>query len=494
LDASVTETLLNVPEDGGTATARLILSAKATSLGGGIYRYEYALYNMNSDRCVQAFSVPVSAGLTVTNIGFHDVFYHSFDGCGTSAATPITFDGTDWPGTYSGGAVHWDMVALTGTGAQAPCNSNALRFGTTYNFRFDCNVAPVNGNATVTQWKVVNNVAAATVVPSIPTCLPPVVDQMHNDNATCGASYTSGNPSLSSGTTPVTWSLGAGAPAGMTINPSNGVVSWPSPTTTGSPYSITINATNSCGTGSNTLPITVNGNSPTVNAISDDTASCGAGYSSAAPSASGGVAPLIWSLVSGPAGMTIDSSTGVVSWPNPLANGSPYTITVKADSAGGCGSDSKSWNLTVNPSAPSIDAIADAFATCGAAYTSPPPTVSNGAAPLTWTLLSGPAGMTIDSATGVVNWPNPVADGSPFAVSVQVDSAGSCGTSSPQNWQIGVVIGDFDQDGLVTEGDIDGFANNLLLDSPVCGGDLNGDGAVDGNDIQAMLQALGVLG
>ncbi|MEK6645022.1 MAG: hypothetical protein AABZ08_14065 [Planctomycetota bacterium] len=182
-DAAVTETLIDVPEDSGLPTGRVILEAKATSLGGGLYHYEYALLNMNSDRAIQSFSVPVSPYATVSNIGFHDVFYHEPDGCGSSAATPITFDGTDWPGMVSGGNVHWDMVGLTGSGATAPCNSNALRWGTTYNFRFDSDVPPASGKAAIGQWKVVNSVDATTVLPEDVTCLR---GDMNNDSLVDG--------------------------------------------------------------------------------------------------------------------------------------------------------------------------------------------------------------------------------------------------------------------------------------------------------------------
>lgn len=172
LDASVTETLLDVPEDAAPAFGRLILMAKATSLGGGIYHYEYALYNMNSERAVQSFSVPISPYANVTNIGFHDVFYHDPDGCGSTTSVPITFDGTDWPGVVSGGNVHWDMVALSGTGANAPCNSNAIRWGSTFNFRFDSDLPPGSGKAAIGQWTVVNSVDASTVIPdNNVTCL-----------------------------------------------------------------------------------------------------------------------------------------------------------------------------------------------------------------------------------------------------------------------------------------------------------------------------------
>jgi len=34
---------------------------KVTDLGGGLWHYEYALYNQNLDRAIQSFSVPVGA-------------------------------------------------------------------------------------------------------------------------------------------------------------------------------------------------------------------------------------------------------------------------------------------------------------------------------------------------------------------------------------------------------------------------------------------------
>jgi hypothetical protein len=77
--------------------------------------------------------VPVAPGVTLSNIDFHDVDYHSGDGenVGTN------FDGTDWAVQTGGGAITWS----TSTFAQDD-NANALRWGTTYNFRFDADAPP----------------------------------------------------------------------------------------------------------------------------------------------------------------------------------------------------------------------------------------------------------------------------------------------------------------------------------------------------------------
>jgi len=127
-DPTVTETII------GTAGGEFIVSAKATSLGGGQYHYEYAVENLNNQRAGQKFSVPLPAGTVVTNLGFHDVDYHS--------GTPYV--GTDWTPTVTSSSVSWECETLA-----VNANANALRWGTLYNFRFDANVAPGSGSATI---------------------------------------------------------------------------------------------------------------------------------------------------------------------------------------------------------------------------------------------------------------------------------------------------------------------------------------------------------
>jgi hypothetical protein len=173
-DPSVVEVDLATPEAtnaGGDTTGLAILSADATDLGGGVWHYEYALYNMNSDRSFSSFAVPSSPGLVVTNIGFRDVPYHSGDGFNSSPTTPVNFDGTDWAQSSNGSVVSWTMVPATPLG-----NSNALRWGTMYNFRFDANSPPTTGSITLGLFKAVGGqpdfmLANGTVVPSeLETC------------------------------------------------------------------------------------------------------------------------------------------------------------------------------------------------------------------------------------------------------------------------------------------------------------------------------------
>jgi hypothetical protein len=136
----------------------VVLAWKVTSLGGNQWHYEYALFNLNSDRSIQALSIPKGSGVNITNIAFHDISYHDGDGIGN-----VNFDGTDWPAANGGAAVSW----ATSTFAQNQ-SANALRWGTMYNFRFDADVPPSTGQLTLSTFKTVGNVLAQAQVPGLP--------------------------------------------------------------------------------------------------------------------------------------------------------------------------------------------------------------------------------------------------------------------------------------------------------------------------------------
>src|SRR5437899_8062258 len=44
---------------------------KVTNPSAGVWHYEYGLYNMNLDRALQSFTVPLSPEANLTNIEFH---------------------------------------------------------------------------------------------------------------------------------------------------------------------------------------------------------------------------------------------------------------------------------------------------------------------------------------------------------------------------------------------------------------------------------------
>ncbi|TWT40376.1 hypothetical protein RAS1_40840 [Phycisphaerae bacterium RAS1] len=135
-DSSVTIGILDVPSEGRFWTA-----TKVRDNNDGTWTYDYAIYNMSSDRSGGSFSVPLAAGVTVNplSVGFKDVNYHSGE----------IYDNTDWTKTVAPAAVNWNSPQ---TFAQNP-NSNALRWGTMYNFWFVANSPPTSGTVTLGLFK-----------------------------------------------------------------------------------------------------------------------------------------------------------------------------------------------------------------------------------------------------------------------------------------------------------------------------------------------------
>jgi hypothetical protein len=116
---------------------------KVTNPSPGVWHYEYAVYNQNLDRAIQSFKVPLGAGITVSNIGFHAPPQHpgwTFDGTVGNTG----YSSTPWTPVQTSKDLTWSSQTL----AQNP-NANAIRWGTLYNFRFDSDRPPTTTNATV---------------------------------------------------------------------------------------------------------------------------------------------------------------------------------------------------------------------------------------------------------------------------------------------------------------------------------------------------------
>ncbi len=127
-----------VPFSDANGRPRFHLGYLVTDNGDGTWHYEYALHNMNSDRGAKSFSVPIPAGVTVTNMDFHDVDYHSGE----------PYDLTDWGVTVGGGQAEWATQSETEN-----ANANALRWGTLYNFRFDADQPPTSADIVIGSFK-----------------------------------------------------------------------------------------------------------------------------------------------------------------------------------------------------------------------------------------------------------------------------------------------------------------------------------------------------
>jgi len=144
-----------VDEGGPGVHGWLFVGSRAIDLGGGQWRYEYAVQNGNSDRAVGSFGmkVPCDGGFALGSERYRGVRHHSGSPYSNGA----------WTFNQVSGQVLW----RTATFANDPAAS-AIRWGELASFGFVCNRPPVAGSATLGLFKpgAPDSVAAQVLVPA----------------------------------------------------------------------------------------------------------------------------------------------------------------------------------------------------------------------------------------------------------------------------------------------------------------------------------------
>jgi subtilase family serine protease len=200
-----------------------------------------------------------------------------------------------------------------------------------------------------------------------------------------------------------------GAPAGMAVNASTGIVTWSTPAL--GTYSIVAHAADaSTGlSGQATINVAIVAAQPPQVA--------GGSIAGVAQTALTFTAQVIdsntvqYSLSGAPSGMAINAA-GVVSWASPITGS--YVVTVNAlDATTGLTGQGKYTVVIVSPPAPSVPP-ATIVTTVGKALSF----VVNAqdANPLTFSMTGAPSGVSIVAATGLVSWSNPTLGNFPVTI------------------------------------------------------------------------------
>ncbi|MDP2227395.1 MAG: putative Ig domain-containing protein, partial [Moraxellaceae bacterium] len=233
---------------------------------------------------------------------------------------------------------------------------------------------------------------------------------------------------------PLTFSLTT-APAGMSINASTGVISWTPPQT---PSDFTENVTVQITDGALTatqsfvIAVTAGNDAPSFTSTAVTVASEGVAYSYTATATDPEGQTLAFSLQTAPAGMSIDGSTGVISWTPPQAL-ADYTANVTVRVSDGELTADQGFVITVSADndAPAFSSVAVTGASEGVAYSYTATATDPENQPLTFSLTTAPAGMSINGSTGVISWTPPQALADYTAnVTVQVSDGGVSATQS----------------------------------------------------------------
>lgn len=240
------------------------------------------------------------------------------------------------------------------------------------------------------------------------------------------------------------------APAGMTINPQSGTLSWiPSEAQGPGIYGFQVSVSDGAATVSAPVIITVNevnvapqisnaNVSQTINELDIFSLNIRA-TDSDIPAQT-----LTYTLTGAPSGATIDSSTGEITWSPTEAQGdnSTYKFTVRVSD--GIVNTDANINLTVREinSTPTLKAITDQTVDelKPLSVTASGSDIDLPANTLTYSLESGaPNGMTINSQTGVISWTPTEAQGTgDYSVTVRLTDNGSPSLSDTKTFKVHV--------------------------------------------------------
>lgn len=210
------------------------------------------------------------------------------------------------------------------------------------------------------------------------------------------------------------WTLGS-APAGMSINPRTATVSWtPTMDQLGS-ATVVLRATSIDGAGSSTQEFTITVVSgdipPSILSTPSTQGIVGELYTYAVQAKDAQGNPLTYSLLTAPSGMVINPSTGLVQWaPTADQIGSHSVVIDVSDGQGG--GAVQGYNIVVSSTAasqpPTITSTPGLLAAVSQPYTYQATATDPQGESLTFSLLNAPTGMTIDPASGLIQWtPDP---------------------------------------------------------------------------------------
>src|SRR5438067_2512929 len=221
-----------------------------------------------------------------------------------------------------------------------------------------------------------------------------------------------------------------GLPGGLSVNTSTGLISG-TPTTAGT-YSVTISATNSSGTGSATLTLTIKPPPPVITSATTASGTVGIAFSYQITATNN---PTSYNATGLPSGLSVNTSAGVVSGTATTAG--TYIVTISATNAGGTGS--ATLVITTNPAAPVIQPPFTATGTVGSNFSYTINATNN---PTSYNATGLPAGLTINTGNGKITG-KPTTAGI-YQVTLSATNGGGTGTAT-----LVITVGPFTATGTV---------------------------------------------
>ena len=363
-----------------------LISGTVTSIDG-IYNATISASNA-SGRGVKALAITVAPTLPLITSAA------SFSGKeGSALSYQIT--GSNYPRTYSA------------TGLPAGLTINA-----TSGVISGVPIAAGNVNVTISATNGAGTASKTLALGIIP--LPPIISSAATASAQVGSSF---SYQITATKNPTTYSA-VNLPAGLSVNAKNGLFRG-TVTSIDGIYNATISASNAGGTGVKALAITV---APTLPVITSSARLPGKEGSALSYKITASNYPRTYDATDLPAGLTINATSGVISGV-PVA-ASNVTVTISATN--GAGTTSKTLALGIIPLPPVISSAATATAKVGSLFSYQITATKN---PTAYSAVNLPAGLSVNSQTGVISGTATSIDGISNAT-ISASNAGGTGVKT----------------------------------------------------------------
>ena len=282
------------------------------------------------------------------------------------------------------------------------------------------------------------------------------------------------------------------APEGMAIDPQTGEISWKTMSVSLGSYVVSVAVTDSRG-GSDQQTFNISvveappNRPPLFTSIPTVDARVNTPYIYQASATDVDNDALQFTLVSAPAGMQIEPTTGIIRWtPNGAQLGIQSVVLSVTDGKGGTAIQrfKIQTQIEVGNHAPLITSNPITIAHSSTEYTYSVRAVDPDEDTLVYSLLNSPTGMKINAQTGAISWKNPQISATLYDVTVKVED--NRGGVSTQSYQLqvpsttqgeiqGTVWGDANANGLQDPGELGLVGATVYLD-------LNANQGLDSNE------------
>ena len=235
-------------------------------------------------------------------------------------------------------------------------------------------------------------------------------------------------------------------PAGITLDPISGLLQWTPTATDAGAQNVTVEATNSVGSSQLVIPITVRADLPVLsvqfnpNANSARFALAGVPFELQVGDLSNTLST--FSLVDAPAGMTIDTNTGLLQWAPTSADAGPTTVVIRGTNSAGSTDRAVTFETFFTASPTNLLTINEALLQPTVSWTAP---VGDGAGEVTGYTVTATARyrhgrarrthtVTVDApGTGTTTEIEGLLTGKQYSITVQAyNAAGNVGAPSTE--------------------------------------------------------------